>query len=52
MGIDLIKNSGFDANEAGTSLIFATMFWREAVYTNEQQESINGHSNRSALQKC
>ena len=47
---DLIKNGGFDANEAGTLLTSPFLFWREAVHTNEQQESINGRSTRSALQ--
>ena len=37
---DLIKNGGFDANEAGTSLTSASLFLREAVHTNAQQESI------------
>ena len=47
---NLIKNGGFDANEAGTSLTSATLFWWEAVHTNEQQESINGRSTGSPLQ--
>ena len=48
---NLINNSGFDANEAGTSLTSAILFWWEAVHTNEQQqESINGRSTGSLLQ--
>ena len=47
---NLIKNGGFDANEAGTSLTSAILFWWEPVHTNEQQESINGRSTGSPLQ--
>ena len=47
---NLIKNGGFDANEAGTTLTSAILFWWEAVHTNEQQESINGRSTGSPLQ--
>ena len=44
---NLIKNGGSDADEAGTSLTSAILFWWEAVHTNEQQESINGRSTGS-----
>ena len=47
---NLIKNGGFDANEAGTSLTSAILFWWEPVHTNEQQESINGRSTGTPLQ--
>ena len=47
---NLIKNGGFDADEAGTSLTSAILFWWEAVHTNEQQESINGRTTGSPLQ--
>ena len=47
---NLIENGGFDADEAGTSLTCSILFWWEAVYTNEQWESINGRSTGSPLQ--
>ena len=34
-------NDGFDANEAGTSLTSAILFWREAVHKNFKTELSN-----------